>query len=81
VSMFRVQSNGAVTYLAPYVAGTNPIAVATDYSGKYVCVVTAGGDVLTFAIDRNAATLTPVDTDNMGGISNSGALTLSTHAE
>lgn len=81
VSMFRVQSSGAVTYLAPYAAGTNPIAVATDYSGKYVCVVTAGGEVLTFAIDRNAATLVPVDTDTMPGIANSGALTLSTHAE
>lgn len=81
VSMFRVQSNGAVTYVNSFAAGTNPIAVGTDYSGKFVCVVTAGGEVRTFAIDRDTPSLTPIDTDTMPGIANSGAVTLSTHAE
>lgn len=81
VSMFRVQPNGGVTFLNAFAAGTNPIAVSTDYSGKFVCVVTASGEVRTFAIDRDAPTLTPVDTDTMPGIANSGAVTLSTHAE
>jgi 6-phosphogluconolactonase (cycloisomerase 2 family) len=80
--MFRILPNGAVTFSdSEVIAGTNPIAVATDYSGGFVCVVTANGEVYTYAIDRTLGTLTFVSSESMGGISNSGALTLSTHAE
>jgi 6-phosphogluconolactonase (cycloisomerase 2 family) len=82
VSMFRILPNGAVTFSdSEVIAGTNPIAVATDYSGGFVCVVTANGEVYTYAIDRTLGTLTFVSSESLGGISNSGALTLSTHAE
>ncbi len=81
VSVFRVNSNGSFSYRSSVVAGTNPIAVATDYSGKFACVVTAAGEVLSFAINRDTQTLTQIDVESVTGISTSGGLTLSTHAE
>jgi hypothetical protein len=55
--------------------------VATDYSGKFLCVVTGAGELLSFAIDRDATTLLLVDSETVPGVSTSSALTLSIHAE
>lgn len=82
VSVFRLAANGALSsYRPPVPAGTNPIAVAVDYSGKFVCVVTGAGQLLSFALDRDATTLVPIDSDVVTGVSTSSALTLSIHAE
>jgi hypothetical protein len=79
--VFRVNSDGTFSYRNSVAAGANPVAVATDYSGKFVCVVTGAGEMRSFAIDRDGQTLTPIDTEAVTGISTPGGLTLSTHAE
>jgi DNA-binding beta-propeller fold protein YncE len=82
VSVFRLNSSGALaSYRPPVPAGVDPIAVSVDYSGKFVVVVTSGGGVLSYAIDRDAQTLIPVDAESVDPVTSSNVLTLSTHAE
>ena len=59
VDMFQVDSNGDLTHL--YASSiTDPIAVTTDYGGRFVYVVTATGMLHTLRIDRDADMLTAV---------------------
>lgn len=86
VSMFSLNAaTGDLTYrgsnsTAP--TATNPVAVTTDYSGEFVRVATANGELLTFRVNRSARNLTLVDTETGGGaISQPATIVTSSHAE
>jgi len=83
VSMFSINSTtGALTYRSSIAAGTNPMAITADYSGNFVRVATASGELLTFSIDRGARSLTLVDTETGGGATAApGTIVSSSHAE
>lgn len=76
------RTNGSLTYRNPATGITNPIAVTTDYSGQFVLVTTGSGELLTFRIDRDARSLTPVDTETgLGAITEPGTVVTSSHLE
>ena len=83
VSVFRIQANGTLSYRASFPVGTNPIAIATDYSGKFLGVGTGNGELLTYAIDRSSSNgnLTFVDAETIGAVSEPGTVTTSSNAE
>jgi 6-phosphogluconolactonase len=48
---------------SPFSAGTNPVAGAVDYSGKFLYVVNQGSnDVSAYSIDQTTGSLTPLTT-------------------
>ena len=81
--MFSVdRTNGTLTYRSSIAAGTNPIAVATDYSGDVVRVGTASGELFTFRVNRDARSLTEVDMEaGLGATAEPGTVVTSSHAE
>ncbi len=83
VSMFGINSaNGSLAYRSSAAAGTNPIAITTDYSGDVVRVTTANGELLTFRVNRAARNLTLIDTETgVGAISEPGTIVSSSHVE
>jgi 6-phosphogluconolactonase len=83
VSMFSINSTtGAPTYRGSTPAGTNPIAITTDYSGDFVRVATANGELLTFSVNRDTRNLTLIDTETGGGATTEPAtIVTSSHAE
>jgi 6-phosphogluconolactonase (cycloisomerase 2 family) len=83
ISIFSIDTtNGALTYGNSVPAGTNPVAIATDYSGDFVRVATGNGELLTFRLDRDAPSLTLVDTETGGGATAEPAtIVTSSHAE
>lgn len=83
VTMFSINTvNGQLTTLGSVSAGTNPLAITTDYSGNFVRVVTGNGELLTFRVNRNSPSLTLVDTDTgVGAIAEPGTIVTSSHAE
>ena len=73
---------GALSYRRSVAAGTNPIAVTTDYGGQFVLVTTGNGELLTFRIDRDNRNLILVDTETgVGTIAEPGTIVTSSHAE
>ncbi len=80
VDMFQVQANGTLVPLDA-VTISDPIGVTTDYSGKFVYVTTTGGDLHTLSIDRDANTLSLIDTDNAGAAVAPGTIVTSSHTE
>ena len=83
VSIFSVNgTNGSLTYRNSATGVTTPIAITTDYSGQFVLVATANGELLTVRIDRDARNLTPVDTETgVGAITEPGTIVTSSHVE
>jgi 6-phosphogluconolactonase (cycloisomerase 2 family) len=83
VTLFSINNaNGTLTYRHSAAAGTNPIAVSTDYSGNFVRVATANGELLTFQLDRIARTLALIDTETgLGATSDPATIATSSHAE
>jgi 6-phosphogluconolactonase (cycloisomerase 2 family) len=83
VSMFSINSTtGAPTYRGSTPAGTNPIAITTDYSGDFVRVAAANGELLTFRVNRDDRDLTLIDTETGGGATAEPAtIVTSSHAE
>jgi 6-phosphogluconolactonase (cycloisomerase 2 family) len=82
VSMFGINTNGSLSYRNSAAAGTNPIAIAADYSGDFVRVTTGNGELLTFRINRDARTLTKVDPDtSVGAAAEPGTIVTSSHVE
>lgn len=80
VNMFQVGGNGGLTPLSS-TGITKPIAVTTDYSGKFVYVTTAAGQLQTLSVDRDTDTMTLIDTDVIGAASAPGTIVTSSHTE
>ena len=55
-----ITSNGGLTFVANYTAGTTPVSVNVDPSGAYVYVANSGGGVSTYSINTATGALTPV---------------------
>jgi 6-phosphogluconolactonase (cycloisomerase 2 family) len=86
VSMFSVDSTtGELAYRGSTPttpAGTNPIAIAIDYSGDFARVATANGELLTFRINRATRDLTLIDTiTGLGATAEPATIVTSSHAE
>ena len=83
VSIFSIGSGtGALTYIDSFPAGTDPIAVTTDYSGSFISVATSGGELSTFRLERDTPRLEPVDTETTGAaITEPATVVTSSHSE
>jgi 6-phosphogluconolactonase (cycloisomerase 2 family) len=83
VTMLGINSvNGQLTSLGSVAAGTNPIAITTDYSGDFVRVTTGNGELITFRVNRDTPSLTLVDTETgIGTIAEPATIVTSSHAE
>jgi 6-phosphogluconolactonase (cycloisomerase 2 family) len=62
VSAFAIDvASGALTPRSTVSAGTNPVALTLDVSGRFAYVTNLGSDDVTlFAVDSNTGALTPV---------------------
>ncbi|MET0535901.1 MAG: beta-propeller fold lactonase family protein [Steroidobacter sp.] len=82
VSVFSITGSGTLAYRNSTPAGTNPIAITTDYTGDFVRVTTSSGELITFHLDREFRTLTPIDTETgVGAIAEPATIVTSSHAE